>query len=157
MNHFCASISVWEVRFTFATHNCIDCKGPMAVEIICICYDHARNNLFMLYTIWKTTTRWIKCKIPHLMKLYSLFMGRIGRPGGWKYFWSQPTHDAFCHKKHFRTIRIFYMLLATLWALCIKNILELAELKSVEICDRTQNLYFCDDRSFHNNKKVNNQ
>ena len=34
------------------------------------------------------------------------------------------------------------MLLATLWALCTRNPLELVDRESVEICDRTQKWYF---------------
>ena len=34
------------------------------------------------------------------------------------------------------------MLLATLWALCTRNPLELVDWESVEICDRTQKWYF---------------
>ena len=53
------------------------------------------------------------------MKLNSLFMGRIGRLEGRKFFGSQPTHDEFCHKKNpiLWLLRFFDMLLATLWAL----------------------------------------
>ena len=28
-------------------------------------------------------------------------MGHIGKPEGWKFSGSQPTHDEFCHKKNF--------------------------------------------------------
>ena len=78
------------------------------------------------------------------MKLNSLFTGRIGRPEGRKFFGSQPTHDEFCHKKNpiWWLLRFFYMLLATLWALCTRNPLELVDRESVEICDRTQKWYF---------------
>ena len=78
------------------------------------------------------------------MKLNSLFTGRIGRPKGRNFFGSQPTRDEFCHKKNpiLWLLRFFDMLLATLWALCTKNPLELVDLESVEICDRTQNWYF---------------
>ena len=78
------------------------------------------------------------------MKLNSLFTGRIGRPEGRKFFGSQPTHDEFCHKKNpiLWLLRFFYMLLATLWALCTRNPLELVDRESVEICDRTQKWYF---------------
>ena len=78
------------------------------------------------------------------MKLNSLFTGRIGRPGGRKFFGSQPTHDEFCHKKTpiLWLLRFFYMLLATLWALCTRNPLELVDRESVEICDQTQKWYF---------------
>ena len=58
-----------------------NCKiGPTTFEVIRICYDHAWNNLFLIYTIWNTKTWWIKCNIPHSMKLNSLLTGRIGRP-----------------------------------------------------------------------------
>ena len=78
------------------------------------------------------------------MKLNSLFTGRIGRPEGRKNFGSQPTHDEFCHKKTpiLWLLRFFDMLLATLWALCTRNPLELVDRESVEICDRTQKWYF---------------
>ena len=78
------------------------------------------------------------------MKLNSLFTGRIGRPEGRKFFGSQPTHNEFCHKKNpiLWLLIFFYMLLATLWALCTRNPLELVDRESVEICDRTQKWYF---------------
>ena len=78
------------------------------------------------------------------MKLNSLFTGRIGRPEGRKIFGSQPTHDEFCHKKNpiLWLLRFFDMLLATLWALCTRNPLELVDRESVEICDRTQKWHF---------------
>ena len=55
-------------------------------------------------------------------------------------------------------LKIFYMLLATLYALCTKSSLELVDLESFEICNRTQKLYFLWRSIFiHRNEIVINQ
>ena len=76
------------------------------------------------------------------MKLNSLLTGRIGKPECRKFLGSQPTHDEFCHKKTFCDYWDFLMLLATVWALCTINPLELVDRESVEICDQTQKWCF---------------
>ena len=92
------------------------------------------------------------------MKLNSLFTGRIGWFKG-QNFGSQPTRDEFCHKKkHFVTIEIFYMLLATLWALCIKKFLRTGRSgKCRNLRSNTKLIFFVMIDFFHGNKIVSNQ
>ena len=78
------------------------------------------------------------------MKLNSLFTGTHRKARRSKIFWV-PTHPwrILSQKKPILwLLRFFYMLLATLWALCTRNPLELVDRESVEICDRTQKWYF---------------
>ena len=113
--------------------------GALRFEVIWVYFINALINLITPYIIWKTKTRQFICNSFHLSKVDGSFIGLVRTAESRQFLAAQHTSKEFSHKQtHFVTIEIFYMLLATLRAICTKSPELLVNRESVEFCNWTQ-------------------
>ena len=145
LTHFSVLVLVLMVSKVLVLRICVLAPTlSMTFEVIRIYDDHVPNNLIMLYMIWKTKTRQIKCNSFHFLKLQQIKINYIGNANGWNFLGAKPTSDVFCHKfgRKLWFLKFFYMLSESVRDISMTSPELLPNLEIAEFCDWKRKQFF---------------